>query len=413
MMEKQLSSIEHSRNVPKLRFSDFKDSWDYIDLGKATTINPKNPQLPDSFIYVDLESVNKGSLTKEDRLIKEGAPSRAQRLLKKGDILYQTVRPYQKNNYFFNKLETDYVASTGYAQIRTKEISNFIYQYLHTSYFVNKVLVRCTGTSYPAINSTDLSKIKINIPALPEQQKIATFLTSVDTKLEQLKKKKDLLEQYKKGMMQQIFSQKLRFKDENGGNYRDWKKKKLGEIGKTLNGLTGKTKEDFGIGKLYIQYKQIFDSSKIKIENCGLVNVSESDNQQTVQFGDVLFTTSSETPNEIGTASVLLDDVKEMYLNSFCFGFRVNKNTLYPSFAQFLFRSPSFRKKMIPLAQGSTRYNISKSSFIKLKIDLPSIAEQTQIANFLSAIDNKIEQVQTQIETTTTFKKGMLQQMFI
>ena len=213
--------------------------------------------------------------------------------------------------------------------------------------------------------------------------------------------------------MQQIFSQQLRFKDGNGNDYGDWEEKKLGEIGNTLNGLTGKTKEDFGTGKPFIQYKQIFDSSKINTKKCGLVDIVNSDKQTKVQYGDVFFTTSSETPKEIGTASVLLDNIEEMYLNSFCFGFRVDKSLLYPSFSQFLFRSGDFRKKMIPLAQGSTRYNISKSAFVKLNINLPSIAEQTKIANFLSELDTKIEVLSTSIENTQTFKKGLLQQLFV
>jgi len=102
-----------------------------------------------------------------------------------------------------------------------------------------------------------------------------------------------------------------------------------------------------------------------------------------------------------------------MYLNSFCFGFRVSPKTLFPSFSQFLFRSESFREMMIPLAQGSTRYNISKSSFVKLQVQLPCIEEQTKIANFLSSIDAKIDQVAIQLEKTKFFKKGLLQQLFV
>jgi type I restriction enzyme S subunit len=193
----------------------------------------------------------------------------------------------------------------------------------------------------------------------------------------------------------------------------DWEVKKLGDVGTTLNGLTGKTKEDFGAGKPYIQYKQVFNSSKINIEKCGLVDITDSDKQTKVKYGDVFFTTSSETPKEIGTASVLLDNIEEMYLNSFCFGFRVEQTLLYPPFSQYLFRNNDFRKKMIPLAQGSTRYNISKSAFLKLKVKLPKVEEQNKIANFLSDLDAKIEVLSTSIENTETFKKGLLQQMFV
>ena len=142
--------------------------------------------------------------------------------------------------------------------------------------------------------------------------------------------------------------------------------------------------------------------------------LKENDKQNKVLFGDVFFTVSSETPKEIGTASVLLDNIEELYLNSFCFGYRSNSlQYLSPYFAQYLFRSASFRNKIEKLAQGSTRYNMSKVQLLRLEILLPSFKEQTKIANFLSAIDEKINHRQTQIEKTEQYKKGLLQQMFV
>ncbi|MCR5862686.1 hypothetical protein LRS05_11255 [Flavobacterium sp. J372] len=135
----------------------------------------------------------------------------------------------------------------------------------------------------------------------------------------------------------------------------------MGEIGQPFNGLSGKTKDNFGKGKPYIQYKQIFDSSKVQIENCGLVEIIENESQNSVKYGDAFFTISSETPYEIGMSSVLLEEVNEMYLNSFCFGFRAfSLQILNPLFASYLFRNSVFRKQIVRLAQGSTRYNISK-----------------------------------------------------
>ena len=149
-------------NVPNLRFPGFERSWSKQKLGEVCEINPKNSNLPNSFIYIDLESVSGGILLKEDRIFKKDAPSRAQRLLEREDILFQTVRPYQMNNLYFDK-EGVYVASTGYAQLRTEQNPKFVFQYLHYHKFVNAVLEKCTGTSYPAINSTDLSNIKISL----------------------------------------------------------------------------------------------------------------------------------------------------------------------------------------------------------------------------------------------------------
>ena len=187
----------------------------------------------------------------------------------------------------------------------------------------------------------------------------------------------------------------------------------MGQIGQTYNGLTGKTKENFGQGKPYIQYKQIFDDSKIDILRFEYVEIGENESHNKVLFGDIFFTVSSETPDEIGTASVLLDKVDELYLNSFCFGYRpISFEILSPFFARYLFRSENFRSNIVKLAQGSTRYNMSKVQLMKLEILLPNSAEQNKIANFLSALDEKINHCSAQIEKTEHWKKGLLQQMF-
>lgn len=400
--------------TPELRFPDFKNGIHTQDyLFKFCEVNPTNGELPEKFIYIDLESVNAGRLEKENEINKDQAPSRAQRILAFGDILYQTVRPYQRNNYHF-KLEGDYVASTGYAQIRNPDCPEYYYQLFHTDKFVNKVLRRCTGTSYPAINSTDLEKIPIIVPQNEEQQKIASFLTAVDDRIQLLQKKKAQLEEYKKGVMQKLFSQEFRFNDENGNAFPDWEEKRLGEIGMTFNGLTGKTKVDFGEGMPYVQYMQIFSNSKINVQEFGLVKIEENENQSKVQYGDVFFTTSSETPNEIGTASVMLEEVGDVYLNSFCFGFRPNSLTeLVPQFSRYLFRSELFRREIIKLAQGSTRFNMSKVELMKLRVLLPKEGEQNKIANFLTSLDDSIESIGVEIDGSIEYKKGLLQKMFV
>lgn len=183
--------------------NDYSD-WEEKELKKIAEINPKNKLLPDKFIYIDLESVEKGVLLKETIILKNEAPSRAQRLLKNEDILFQMVRPYQKNNLFFNKTG-DYVSSTGYAQIRAYKNSKFLYYLLHLDNFISEVMNRCTGTSYPAINSSDLSTILIKVPNEKEQQKIANFLTEIDNKINLVSKQLDGTKQYKQGLLQQMF----------------------------------------------------------------------------------------------------------------------------------------------------------------------------------------------------------------
>ena len=153
-------------------------------LKNECVINPKTSELEDQFLYIDLESVVKGQLIKHNVISKEGAPSRAQRVLSKWDILYQCVRPYQLNNYI---VRDDYplqrVASTGYAQIRTNHNPAFLFQLLHTKKFTDQVINRCTGTNYPAINSTDLGEIGISVPGIKEQGRIAELLTLIDHRI--------------------------------------------------------------------------------------------------------------------------------------------------------------------------------------------------------------------------------------
>ncbi|WP_270982915.1 restriction endonuclease subunit S [Campylobacter upsaliensis] len=164
-------------------------------------MNPQaNETLPNNFVYIDLESVIKGQLLKEQVINKEQAPSRAQRILQKQDILFQLVRPYQRNNYIFNK-NGDYVASTGYAQIRTKECVNFVYYALLENSFVERVILKSTGSNYPAITSNDFADLKIPLPPLQEQKEIAEFLDKkcekINSVIEKTKKQIELIKEYK------------------------------------------------------------------------------------------------------------------------------------------------------------------------------------------------------------------------
>lgn len=183
--------------------SEFPE-WEVKKLGAVCELNPKNSKLPDVFIYIDLESVENGVLLKENEVLIDEAPSRAQRLLIHNDILFQMVRPYQMNNLFF-KLNGNYVASTGYAQIRTNLNAKYIFHYLHLQKFVDKVIERCTGTSYPSINSSDLANIEIQIPSIAEQTKIANFLSAIDEKIQLVSAQIEKMEVWKKGLLQKMF----------------------------------------------------------------------------------------------------------------------------------------------------------------------------------------------------------------
>ena len=170
-----------------MRFPEFSGEWEMASLQDIAAINPKSDQLQNTFIYIDLEAVEKGELRKIQEIMREEAPSRAQRVINNNDILFQCVRPYQKNNYIHRILNTSnqqWVASTGYAQIRTTELPNYIYHLLNTDEFNRKVMVRCTGSSYPAINSEDLATIRFYYtPDKKEQFKISRLLDLIDERI--------------------------------------------------------------------------------------------------------------------------------------------------------------------------------------------------------------------------------------
>ena len=197
---------KNGEKIPELRFAGFADDWEERKLKDIAQFNPKTV-LPDEFEYVDLESVVGTEMISHRTESKDQAPSRAQRLAQKGDVFYQTVRPYQMNNYLYDLPYDNYVFSTGYAQMRPNIDSYFLLNSVQNKQFVQHVLDRSTGTSYPAINSSDLSNIEIHVPSkLSEQQKIGAFFQSIDDTITLHQRKLDLLKEQKKGYLQKMFA---------------------------------------------------------------------------------------------------------------------------------------------------------------------------------------------------------------
>lgn len=195
------------QTVPEIRLDGFEGEWEKLKLRDVVHTNPKS-ELPENFKYIDLESVVGTRINKIREERKESAPSRAQRLAKKGDVFYQTVRPYQKNNYLFKLDEIDYVFSTGYAQLRPifkRCDSDFLLILLQNNRFLSKVLDRCTGTSYPAINVNDLIEILIALPSYEEQQAIGAYFSNLDNLINSHQEKISQLETLKKKLLQDMF----------------------------------------------------------------------------------------------------------------------------------------------------------------------------------------------------------------
>ena len=277
----------------------------------------------------------------------------------------------------------------------------------YLTYYINsKVKFYTESSGIPQLTGEQICKYKICIPPFPEQKKIADCLSTWDSAIEKQSQLINALTDRKKALMQQLLTGKKRllgFSDE-------WKEVKLGSLGKTYNGLTGKTKEDFGEGKPFITYMNIFSNPKINISNFEYVKMGVNENQNKAIYGDIFFTVSSETPNEVGMASVLLDEINDLYLNSFCFGFRLNDfKNLLPEFSSYLFRNDLFRKDVYKLAQGSTRFNLSKLELMKIKIKLPSLSEQTAIAEILTIADRELQLQKEKLAQLQTQKKGLMQ----
>ena len=283
-----------------------------------------------------------------------------------------------------------------------KELSLYIYYYLYFQKFINKVNKLSTGTSYPAINSTDLGMININIPSFQEQEKIANFLSTVDKKIENLENTITSLENQKKGLLQQIFSQKLRFKDKNGNNYPNWEKKKLGDITTSYSGGTPSVNvKDYYNGTIpFIKSGEIHNSfTETFITETGL----NSSSAKLVKKGDLLFALYGATSGDT-SISKINGAINQAIL---C----VRSTTLN---LHYLYQLLNFyRNKLLSIYLQGGQGNFSATIFKNLIFNFPCLEEQTKIADFLSAFDRKLENQKAQLEHWQQIKKGLLQQMFV
>ena len=281
--------------------------------------------------------------------------------------------------------------------------------------FINKTgLYKIADTStIPQINNKHIEPYLLLIPSLEEQHKIGSFFKQLDEPIALHQRKLDLLKEQKKGFLQKMFPKngakvpELRF----AGFADDWEERKLGEVGNTFTGLSGKTKEDFGHGEgKFITYMNVFSNPVADLD--GLESVEIDNKQFQVKAGDVLFTTSSETPEEVGMSSMWLGNADNIYLNSFCFGYRptIEFDKYYLA---FMLRSAPIRKKFQLLAQGISRYNISKNKVMEMSIPVPSIEEQELLGAFFNNLNQTIALHQRKLDLLKEQKKGFLQKMFV
>jgi type I restriction enzyme S subunit len=408
-MEKEL--------IPQLRFSEFSKNWEIKDIKNiAKVVGGGTPSTTEkeywngninwftpTEIKFDIVSESKRKIT--DLGLKKSSAT----LLPKGAILLTTRATIGEMAIAQEECTTN----QGFQSlVVNKNNSNqFVFDLIKVHR--KELYKRANGSTFKEISKKEVEKIKVLIPKLPEQQKIASFLSDVDDKITKLTKKKVLLEQYKKGIMQKIFNQELRFKDDNGINYPIWEEKKITTFAKTSIGLvTSMTKHYVhkDIGVPLIRNSDIM-GNKIRMEKLIYLDkvFSETHNNRRLKFNDVV----TVHTGDIGVSSVINKNLDG------CHGFATlntrikNIKEVLPSYLSWYFNSERGIRYALSMATGDGRSNYNLKDFNKAIVPIPHIKEQTQIANFLSDIDLKLEALNTKIENNKSFKKGLLQKMFV
>ncbi len=408
--------MENEKLVPKLRFAGFDEEWIKTNLGNISSnemygMNSAAKEYDGFNKYIRITDISETSNKfVPNPLTSPEGELESKYQLQDGDIVFARTGASTGKTYLYDRNDGNlYFAGFLIKFHIDKAVPKFIFYNTLKKEYLNWVSVMSVRSGQPGINSTEYQKLPLHLPSIDEQNKISSFLSKIDDKITLLEKKHKLYQDFKKYLMQQIFAQKLRFDKTS-----EWETFILNDIGKTYNGLSGLSKDNFEKGNSkYITYKSIFDNNILKsdfTENVELNNKSQNE----VKKGDLFFTGSSETPEEVGMVSVLNNTIEDCYLNSFCFGFRLDNNyDVNPLFLAYYLRSPIMRNKIMILAQGSTRFNLSKKEILKLKVEIPSINEQQQVIDLFQNVDNKINEISMQIDNFNEFKKGLLQQMFI
>ena len=305
-----------------------------------------------------------------------------------------------------------WMCGTGSMIIRTGPVldARFIQRVLSSPPIVTAIENASVGTTMVNLNQGTLANLVVPIPPTKaEQEAIAEALSDADALIESLEQLIAKKRHLKQGAMQELLTGKKRLP----GFGVEWGVKTLGRLGSTYGGLTGKSKADFGEGSArYITFMNIMTNVVIDTTTFEQVKVSSTETQNRVSRGDLFFNGSSETPEEVGMCSVLAEDIQDVYLNSFCFGFRLNLDAdadgLYLS---YFFRSQQGRELLKSLAQGATRYNLSKISLLKIEFPLPDIEEQTAITAILSDMDVEIAALEARLVKARAVKQGMMQEL--
>ena len=401
------------RNVPLLRFPEFTEEWkehclaEYLDFKNG--LNPSANKFGSGIKFISVMDILNNNFITYDCIrtsVKITPEEQVAFAVEKGDMLFQRSSETLEDVGRANVYMDENPAVFGGFVIRGKkktEYNPMFFRYLLASpYARKKIIPMGAGAQHFNIGQDGLSKVKLHFPILQEQQKIAALLRLIDERITTQNKIIERYESLIRGINDSLYAQ-----------YGNEVKTSFTNLGSSYSGLSGKSAQDFGSGKPFITYLNVYSNNVINEKDFQFVAIKDNEKQNVVEYGDVLFTLSSETPEEVGIGSVYLGKEK-VYLNSFCFGIHItNTEVVYSPYLSYYVSSTPFRKFIYPYAQGSTRFNLCKADFEKASIKLPSLENQKRIYSILSHIESKTETEKSLLDLYNSQKQYLLRQMLI
>ena len=386
-------------NVPHLRFPEFTEEWVNVSLKDVADFQKEriSSGLLDESTYISTENILQNFQGVQSAI---SIPANTNVVAyKKNDILLSNIRPYLKKVWFSDRIGG---CSADVFVLRSKTCEpEFLYNVIASDKFINYVMSGAKGVKMPRGDKNQMESFSFSIPAVVEQRKISRLFQLLDERIVTQNKIIEKLQSLIKGLNDNIHKgikgETVCFSD----------------LGEAYSGLSGKGGDDFGYGEPFITYMNVYQNTYISEKDYELVQIAPNEKQNSVQYGDALFTLSSETPEEVGIGAVYLGNTQKLYLNSFCFGIHFYDERVLPQYLAHFISSSSFRRAIYPLAQGSTRFNLQKNDFMKMKFLLPSLEKQGHIANTLDALHCRLANEKSLTEQYILLKKYLLSLMFI
>lgn len=404
-------------------------SWDVKPLKYCVAINKEvllESTRPDyAFRYIDIGSVNfADGITGYEEVTFDNAPSRARRIVHCGDTIVSTVRTYLKAISRIDD-DNDVVASTGFAVLMPIHINScFLEFFCKSNAFCDEIDKQSAGIAYPAVNTSQVGRVYMPIPPIPEQQAIAAFLDDrcrqIDGIVADLERQVEILRQYKKALITETVTKGLDkaapMKDSGidwiGNIPTNWMVKNLRFLGAFQNGIS-KDGDSFGTGYPFVSYGDAYNNFILPTTVEGLVESTKNERRlYSVQEGDVFFTRTSETIEEIGFASVCRKTIEDATFAGFLIRFRPTSQELLPGFATYYFRADALRSYFVKEMMIVTRASLGQNLLKNLPMLLPPIEDQKVIADFLdhkcTEVDDLIAEKQKAAETMRQYKKSLI-----